>query len=304
MDLCLIAKTEAKLHQALATIEPFPFLPIPENFDWTDKQAVLACKKERKDWVKQHSPIYQKPIIPELARDDYAEVFGMAELASYNSLKELLLGAPWTVPFIRLSLAYPCNWELEQLGFHNAKFLRQLQRYAQDGAGTLFTEQEWQLVVLLHDLGKPRATERGYLSGLDKKQQEADNRQVRHDFWQNIGDILPKQTKMMINFVLDNDLIIYDYLKQNCSVEEMKLLAQELKVAFQENADLLGCSQKKLLRTCYAYYLCDGSTYTVNAGGQPSFDFQFLVKGKNSLELWPPFANNWQILMETVSGDF
>jgi hypothetical protein len=293
LDPLFVQQVESKLYQKLALIPAYP--AIPSQLDLTSQVEVTSYKESVKSWLKTEYPhLYKQPIIPELAMADWAELFGMEQLSQYRSLSELLYLAPHQVPFIRLSLNYPCNWELELLKYHNAKFMAQLWKYCQGGKDTLLTPDEWELLVLEHDLGKPRAIERSYLQSLDKKQQKADNEEIRRVFWSYVHpQVVTIKTHQLIDLVLDHDLLVYEYLSQPLSSSE------ELLLVLTKLAESTGYELKKLLKTFYVYYLCDGSTYTLTAGGRPSFDFQFFSKA-GQLELWPSFARKWQELLALV----
>jgi hypothetical protein len=176
--------------------------------------------------------------------------------------------------------------------------LRQFRKYQMENwNSSLLTAKEFQLMLAIHDIGKPQAVQE---TGKTSKQHEYNGRIVPELVrWLGIPE---KKSKLIVALTIQDHLggFLKDVKYSNVSKKERKSREVVEKMA-AEAAELgIGVEQYFDLITCY--YRADAGSYTVDAGGKKSLDYLFEKEtAPNCTRAFSEWIQeNYDILAESV----
>ncbi len=186
---------------------------------------------------------------------------------------EELLGCLQKIPFFKDLYAMSVGvWEGYNLGDHTSMVLGQFRKYQMENwNSSLLTAKEFQLMLAIHDIGKPQAVQE---TGKTSKQHEYNSRIVPELVrWLGIPE---KKSKLMVALTMQDHLggFLKD-VSRSYNVSEKEENAKTVAEKISAEAAKIGVGVEQYFDLITRYYRADAGSYTVDAGGKQSLDYLF-----------------------------
>lgn len=175
-----------------------------------------------------------------------------------QELIDTLKTSPFIQELYEMSAGVSEGYSTEQ---HTRMVLEQYEKYFAEERLAVLSQEEFRLMLALHDIGKPLA------------QVRTGSTSAQHEYTKKVLEFSLRATGIssyrveVLTALVDQD-ILGEYFKGQVSSEDSAKLIEEL-------APVIGVPKEDLLDTLKAFYICDAGSYTADAGGVDSLGHLF-----------------------------
>jgi DNA-binding transcriptional regulator YhcF (GntR family) len=217
---------------------------------------------------------------------------------------EGLLSSLQNIPFFKHLYNLPVGVrEGYTLEDHTSMVLEQFRRYQMENwESSLLTAKEFQLMLAIHDIGKPQAV---LETGKKSKQHEYNGRLIP-EFVKWLG--IPEQKrKLIVALTMQDHLGAFLHGASRMLLEFRKRkTAKEVAEKMSQEAENLGVGIEQYFDLITCYYRADAGSYTTDANPQAKFHLNHLFEEKTALNCTRAFSEktqkNYAILAEEVES--
>jgi hypothetical protein len=280
---------------------------IQEVVFYTRMDEKPRLKEELIQVLEQHAIPYRDVPLLRFQQEDivteddyrYYEQCKKQIVAAMGQEDDVLLGSLQNIPFFEdlYGMSVGEGYTLKE---HTSMVLEQFRKYQMENWNSpLLTKEEFQLMLAIHDIGKPQAVQE---TGKTSMQHEYNGR-IIPGFLKWLG-ISEEKSKLIVAFSMQDHLGEFFKYANYMEFDVKRAEAKEVAENISGEAAKIGIGVEEYFDLITCYYRADAGSYTEDAGGIESLDLLF--EEKTDSNCTRKFAQrtqkNYDILAEAVKS--